>query len=217
MSAPIETRRQFQPQPLTIPADFGGLTLKQSSFCDHYLLTGNATDATIKAGFTLDRNSASTIGARLLRNVKVQSEIKRRLGIAIASPNEVLERLTKQARADLTDILDKDGQFSFAKARSKRILKKLKVKKRLNTRTGVETIEHEFEIHDPQVADDKLARFHKLLTDKVESESSFSESDIEHLGQSLLSAMLEASARMKAQAEPAQLPATTTTTDGSNL
>jgi phage terminase small subunit len=177
MSAPIETRQQLQPQLLTIPADFGGLTLKQNSFCDHYLTTGNATDAAIKAGFTLDRNSASTIGARLLRNVKVQAEIKRRLGISIASPNEVLETLTKHARADLTDVLDTNGQFDYRRARRKRLLKKLKVKKRIeHDKDGnvTEHVEQEFEIHDPQAALEKLGRFHKLFTDKVETSSELS-------------------------------------------
>jgi phage terminase small subunit len=44
-----------------------------------------------------------------------------------------------------------------------------------------------------------VGKFHKLFTDRVESEPSFSESDIERLGASLLSAMLEASARMRVQ------------------
>ena len=170
MSASIETRQQLQPQPLTIPADFGGLTLKRSSFCDHYILTGNATDATIKAGYTLDRDSAAQIGSRLLRNVKIQAEIKRRLGIAICSPDEVLETLSKHARADLTDVLTADGEFSFARAKARRLLKKLKVKTRTD-KDGCVTVEKEFEIHDPQAALEKLGRFHKLFTDRVETES----------------------------------------------
>jgi phage terminase small subunit len=168
MSAPLEVRQQLQPQPLTVPADFGGLTLKQSSFCDHYILTGNATDAAIKAGYTLDRDSAAQIGCRLLRNVKIQNEIKRRLGIAVASGSEVLELLTKHARADLTDVLDASGQLSWSKAKSKRLLKKLKTKTRTD-KDGNVTVEHEYEIHDPQAALEKLGRFHKLFTDRIET------------------------------------------------
>lgn len=166
MSAPIETRQQLQPQPLTIPADFGGLTLKQSAFCDHYILTGNATDAAVKAGYTQNRDAAAVSGSQLLRNPKVQAEIKRRLGISIASGSEVLETLTKHARADLTDVLDSQGQLSWTKAKAKRLLKKLKTKKTIRrTKDGeeIEDITYEYEIHDPQSALEKLGRFHKLF------------------------------------------------------
>jgi phage terminase small subunit len=207
MSASLELRTQHQPQPLTIPADFGGLTLKQSAFCDHYVLTGNATDATIKAGYTLDRDSAAQIGSRLLRNVKIQAELKRRFGISVASSSEVLETLTKHARADLTDVLDSNGNLSWSKAKAKRLLKKLKTKRTVRrTKDGeeIEDITHEYEIHDPQAALEKLGRFHKLFTDKVETESLLSDTDISRLGSSLLTAMMEASARMRAQGEVQQ-------------
>ena len=212
MSAPIETRQQLQPQPLTIPVDFGGLTLKQFSFCDHYLLTGNATDATIKAGYTEDRDSAAQIGSRLLRNVKIQAEIKRRLGISVASADEVLETLTKHARCDLTDVLTETGEFDLRKARRKRILKKLKIKKRFEKDADGNlqpVIEQEFEIHDPQAALEKLGRFHKLFTDKVETE--LASSDVERLSDSIIAGLFEAAQR-RAQAQPAvaALPETTT-------
>lgn len=172
MSASIETRQQLQPQPLTVPQDFGGLTLKQSSFVDHYILTGNATDATVKAGYTEDRDSAAQVGSRLLRNVKVAAELKRRLGLAVCSSSEVLELLSKQARADLTDVLAVDGSFDFAKAKRKRLLKKLKTKKTIRrTKDGeeIEDISHEYEIHDPQAALEKLGRFYNLWAETTTS------------------------------------------------
>lgn len=172
MSAPLETRQEFQPQPLTIPADFGGLTLKQGSFCDHYLLTGNATDAAIKAGYTANRDTAAQIGSQLLRNLKIQTELKRRLGLSVASANEVLESLTFHARGDLAKVLQPDGSFNLRAARKRgvsKLLKKLKVKTRTD-KDGNVTVEHEFEIHDPQAALEKLGRFHKLFTDRVETD-----------------------------------------------
>lgn len=166
MSAPIDTRQQLQPQPLTIPADFGGLTLKQHAFVDNYIQTGNATDATVKAGYTQDRDSAAQVGSRLLRNVKVQQEIKRRLGISIAGPSEVLELLSKHARADTTDILNNNGEFDLTKAKRRRILKKIRTKKITRySKDGekIEEIQTEAEIHDPQTALEKLGRFHQLF------------------------------------------------------
>lgn len=203
MSAPIETRQQLQPQPLTIPADFGGLTLKQNSFCDHYILTGNATDATIKAGYTLDRDSAAQIGSRLLRNVKIQAELKRRLGISIASGEEVLEILSKHARGDLTDVLDGEGNLAWSKAKAKRLLKKLKTKRTIRrTKDGeeIEDITHEYEIHDPQVALDKLARFHKLLTDKVETD--VAPGDLDRLAETIITGLFAAAQRRAECATP---------------
>lgn len=188
MSAPIETRQQHQPQPLTIPQDFGGLTLKQSAFVDHYILTGNATDSAVKAGYSLDRNSAHVIGSRLLRKVTVASEIKRRLGINICSSTETLELLSKHARADLTDVLNNDGQFDFAKAKRKRLLKKLKTKKTTRrTKDGeeIEDITHEYEIHDPQAALEKLGRFHNLWAETSSSVNVNINVDSEHLGEFL--------------------------------
>lgn len=202
MSAPIETRQQLQPQPLTIPQDFGGLTLKQSAFVDHYILTGNATDSAIKAGYSLDRNSAHVIGSRLLRKVTVASEIKRRLGIAVCSSSEVLELLSKHARADLTDVLDHDGSFNLTKAKRKRLLKKLKTKKTTRrTKDGeeIEDITHEYEIHDPHAALDKLGRFYKLFSDQPDTELSLTESDLARLSESLVNGLIEVARRRREQ------------------
>lgn len=206
MSAPIDTRQQLQPQPLTIPQDFGGLTLKQHSFIDHYLQTGNATDATIKAGYTNDRDSAAQIGSRLLRNVKIQQEIKRRLGIAVASSEEVLETLTKHARGDLTDVLTQTGEFDFKLAKRKRLLKKLKIKKRYEKDADGNlqpVIEQEFEIHDPQAALEKLGRFHKLFTEKIETD--LDQSSVERLAESIISGLFAAAQARQEQVNQSHL------------
>lgn len=171
MSAPIDTRLQHKPKPLTVPPKFGGLTLKQNAFIDNYIETGNATDAAVKAGYTEDRNSAASVGSQLLRNLKIADEIKRRLKVNIASAGEVLETLTKHARGDLTDLIDSSGQFNLKKARRKRLLKKLRTKKTVRyTRDGerIEETHTEYEIHDPQSALEKLGRFHQLFPSKVE-------------------------------------------------
>jgi hypothetical protein len=122
----------------------------------------------IAAGYTDDKDCAAVIASQLLRSPKVKQEIKRRLGKAVASGEEVLELLTKHARADLTDILTPSGEFDYQRARRKRLLKKLKVKTTTD-KDGSVRVEQEFEIHDPQAALEKLGRFHKLFTDRVET------------------------------------------------
>lgn len=163
MSTEIATTQPAKPRkPLPL---FGDLTLRQNSFVDHYLQTGNATEAAKLAGYDADRNNLAVIGSQLLRSLKIKQEIKRRLGKSIATGPEVLERLTLHARGDITDVLNEAGEFDLKRARSRRLLKKLKVK---TDKDG--SVSHEYEIHDPQAALEKLGRFHKLFTDKVEVE-----------------------------------------------
>lgn len=158
-----------------LPA-FGGLTLKQSAFVDHYLLTGNATESALKAGYNGDKNTLGVIGSQLIRSLKVKQEINRRLGNSVASSLEVLERLTQHARGDLTDVLDENGELNLKLARKRgtsKLLKRVKVKTRYEKDADGDlhpVTEREYEIHDPQAALEKLGRFHKLFTDKVEVE-----------------------------------------------
>ena len=170
------TPEVVNPSQFPLPAKshllFGGLSKREFLFVDYYLADpeGNGTEAARKAGFTGTAESLWTTASRLLRRAKVQAEIRRRLGNHIASSEEVLERLTKQARADLTDVLDQDGNFSLSKARQHRILKKLKVKtttRRTKDGEEIEDVTQEFEIHDPQAADDRLGRYHKLFQDST--------------------------------------------------
>jgi hypothetical protein len=112
-----------------------------------------------------DYSTAGVTAHRLLKKPKIRLEIERRLGVAVASSQEVLERLTQQARADLGEILEPDGSFDVQRAKRRgksKLLKKIKYDK--DTGKLVE-----LEIHDPQAALEKLGRFHKLFTDRVET------------------------------------------------
>ncbi len=180
---------------------FGDLTMRQNSFVGHYLeQNGNGTKAAKLAGYPGKDNQLAVTAHQLIRNPKIVRELKRRLGKAIATPDEVLERLTRQARADLTDVLDENGQFSLKKARAKRILKKLKVKtttRRTKDGEEIEDVTHEYEIHDPQVADERLGRFHRLFVEKGETE--LSAGDVERLSDSIIAGLFEAAQRRKQQ------------------
>tara|TARA_R110000787_G_scaffold80780_3_gene175545 strand:+ start:278 stop:790 length:513 start_codon:yes stop_codon:yes gene_type:complete len=53
-----------------------GLTLKQRDFCDEYLISGNATQSAIKAGYS--KNTARAIGGQNLTKVAVKSYVDSR-------------------------------------------------------------------------------------------------------------------------------------------
>ena len=76
------------------------LNPKQQAFADEYIITGNAKQSAIKAGYS--EKTAEQQGSRLLSNVKVQEYIQKRLeelqSDKIASQKEVLEHLTRVMR-----------------------------------------------------------------------------------------------------------------------
>lgn len=153
-----------------IHARFNDLSPRQTRFIDRYLVTSNATESAIYAGYQGTEQTIAATASRLLRNHKIRLEIQRRLGKSVASPSEVLETLTRHARADLTDVLTPEGEFDYKLARRKRILKKLKVKHRYekDSEGNLQPVtEQEYEIHDPQSALEKLGRFHKLFDNQA--------------------------------------------------
>lgn len=83
------------------------LTDKQRLFCHYYLKSFNQTIAAIKAGYSPD--SAHVEGSRLIRNVKVATEIKRLKGNMtndlFIEAMDVLNKYVKIAFADITDYL----------------------------------------------------------------------------------------------------------------
>ena len=78
------------------------LTLKQKKFADEYIISGNAYQSAIKAGYS-ENYSKGNIN-KLLENVGVKSYIQERLkeidDKKIADQKEVLERLTKFGRRE---------------------------------------------------------------------------------------------------------------------
>ena len=76
------------------------MTARQRKFCDEYLISGNATDAAIKAGYS--PKTAKSIGQRLLTFVDLKQYIKTELeklhSAKIADAQEVLEYLTAVMR-----------------------------------------------------------------------------------------------------------------------
>ncbi|HEL9629099.1 TPA: terminase small subunit [Streptococcus suis] len=81
------------------------LTIKQRKFIDEYIISGNATDAAIKAGYA--EKTAYQSGAENLKKPQVKSAIDERLkqleSSKIATAIEVLQVLTSILRQELTE------------------------------------------------------------------------------------------------------------------
>lgn len=90
------------------------LTLKQKKFADEYIISGNATEAAIKAGYS--KNSARSMGNENLTKPDIKSYIDERMkeleDKAVASQQEVLEYLTRVMRGEEKEaVLANSGDF----------------------------------------------------------------------------------------------------------
>lgn len=84
------------------------LTQKQRRFVDEYIISGNATQAYRKAGYSAKSDgTAWTEASKLLRNPKVQAELKRRndeiKSAKTMDMQEVMERLASFGRGEVTE------------------------------------------------------------------------------------------------------------------
>lgn len=81
------------------------MTLKQQRFADEYIITGNATQAAIKAGYS--QKYANTNANKLLQNTTIKKRIDERLeqleSEKIASQQEVLSYLSSVMRGEMTE------------------------------------------------------------------------------------------------------------------
>ncbi|MGK0577481.1 terminase small subunit [Macrococcus capreoli] len=81
------------------------LTLKQQKFADEYIISGNATQAAIKAGYS--SRTAASIGDENLRKPAIKQYIDNQLeklqSEKVASQTEVLEYLTSVMRGEMTE------------------------------------------------------------------------------------------------------------------
>lgn len=92
------------------------LTAKQKRFCDEYLISLNATQAAIKAGYT--SKYANTNASKLLQNTTVKEYISARMAEKdaelIATQDEVLKYLTAVMRGESVSsvvVVESTGDF----------------------------------------------------------------------------------------------------------
>lgn len=90
------------------------LTLKQKRFADEYIITANATQAAIKAGYS--KKTANRIGTENLSKPVIKAYIDERLKVIesekTASIKEVMEYLTSVMRGEQTEqVLKSAGDY----------------------------------------------------------------------------------------------------------
>lgn len=86
-----------------------GLTIKQQKFCDEYLISGNATDAAVKAGYS--KKTARVIGGENLLKPAIKEyldgKMKELEQSKIASAEEVLQYITSVVRSEGEETKDR--------------------------------------------------------------------------------------------------------------
>ena len=127
------------------------LNARQKAFCEYYVVSGNATDAAIKAGYK--EKNARKIGSENLTKMDIKvyvEELMQKLeSERTASAKEVLEFLTKSMRGEIKEevvVVEGTGDGT-SEARM--------VKKQIGLRDRIKSAE-------------LLGKRYRLFTDKVE-------------------------------------------------
>lgn len=135
-----------------------GLTKKQQIFISEYLICWNASEAARRAGYNGRSNS---VGHQLLTNIDIKAEVDRRKADLIMSADEVMVRLTQQARAEYSEYIQTDGTIdleNLVKAKKAHLIKKIKP-----TRHG-----KEIEFYDAQAPLELIGKQQGLFSEKIE-------------------------------------------------
>jgi phage terminase small subunit len=146
-----------------------GLTELQKAFADHWLLTRNGTQSAGLAGYAGNDAQLAVQASDNLKLPKIQAYLNQTLKLHLMSSDEVLKRLSKQARASIADVLTDEGEFDLDYAKSQGsddLIRKLKIRKRIiPVRDGESETEitHELELHNSQTALELMAKHHGLL------------------------------------------------------
>lgn len=145
------------------------LTRKQEMFIEAYLITFNATQAAIAAGYS--PKTAYNIGYQNVRKGEIAEAISRRLSETAMTADEVLKRLAEHARGNLGDFLSTtpDGEIQLNldnPAASTRLIKE--VTQRRTVRDDVEETILTVKLYDAQAALVQIGKHHKLFTEKME-------------------------------------------------
>jgi phage terminase small subunit len=148
-----------------------GITPKQAIFAAEYLIDGNATRAAIASGFS--EASAHVTGARLLRNAKVAAAIAdgqaRRAQKLEITAERVLRELAKLAFYDPGELFDERGNLLPVQRLDETARAAITA---LDTETrevnGARTVVKKVKLADKGLNLERLGRYLKLFTDRVE-------------------------------------------------
>src|SRR5688572_3294631 len=84
------------------------LTDKRQAFVEHYVACLNGAEAARRAGFAA--SGARQEAHRLLTNADIRAAIDVKLAGSVMPPNEILARLTEQARGSVADFFTVRGR-----------------------------------------------------------------------------------------------------------
>ena len=143
---------------------------RQDIFVDEYLIDLNATQAAIRAGYSV--KTADQQGSRLLANVKVQSKIakemaerSKRTGV---NQDRVVLELAKMGFVNPADVIDlKTGEIlPDATDDDLACIQSVKVKKTIKGKSVIE--EREVKFYDKAKALEKLGQHLGMWNDKID-------------------------------------------------
>lgn len=147
----------------------GKLTDKQQAFVHEYLIDLNATQAAIRAGYSV--KTANEQGARLLANVSIQEAISKamaerskRTGV---NQDRVVLELAKIAFVRMTDVVDSNGKIKQgASADDLSCIESIKYKESDNEFGG--SVEREVKIASKLKALELLGKHLGMWNDKLD-------------------------------------------------
>lgn len=138
------------------------LTGRQAAFVREYLVDYSAKQAAIRAGYK--PKYAAVQAYQNMQKPMILAAIQER----IMGIDEALLRISDIARSDVGDFLDEAGQVDLNNAAGKtKLIRRVKVRSSV-TATGAETEETEIELYSALDALEKIGRFHKLFTERLE-------------------------------------------------
>lgn len=134
------------------------MTPKQQAFIEEYLKCWNASESARRVGYN---GKSNVVGPRLLANVSIRAAIENRLSEMTMQANEVLVRLTEQARGTHGQYIRDNGRVDLTRlvADGKQYL----IKSIKETKYGLD-----IEFNDSQAALVHIGRHYGLFTDNVD-------------------------------------------------
>jgi len=127
------------------------LTIKQQKFADEYIISGNATQAAIKAGYS--KKTAGSVGNENLKKPDIISYIQKRTeaisNAKIADQKEILQYLTSVLRGEQTEsVATAKGIFSGVEVAAK---DRVKAAELLGKHTAMWTERHDITGEKPVI------------------------------------------------------------------
>ena len=144
------------------------LTYKQQCFCEEYLIDLNATQAAIRAGYSV--NSASNISSELLAKTAISENINREMAIRSkrtgVNADRVINELAKVAFLNPADLVDfrSASLLDGARAADTAAVASVKVKE---VSGDFDSIEREIKFCDKLKALELLGKHLGMFTDNI--------------------------------------------------